>query len=214
MTIPWTPDDDEARRELNERIDSFDVEPAGMTLWERLINWLNEALTLNIDPAGTGNVIIQVLLIAAVGVLIFLLVRYFRPAGATAGSETGDQLADPTVTAQEYLAAAQRYLAAEQLDQAYLAAYRFMVRSAAQRGLVEVTPATTATTFGWSLGSVLPGYGQQIETASTEFNRIIYGGNTPSRDATENVLALANTVATVTPQPADDRTDPARLIPR
>src|SRR5699024_11282210 len=100
--------------------------------------------TLNVGPAGTGIVSIQVLLIAAVGVLIFLLVRYFRPAGATAGSETGDQLADPTVTAEQYLAAAQRYLAAEQLDQAYLAAYRLMVCSAAPRGLGEVAPATTA----------------------------------------------------------------------
>ena len=145
MTIPWTPDDDDARRILNERIDSFDVEPTELTLWERLINWLNEALTLNIDPAGSGSVLIQVLLVAAVGVLVFLLVRYFRPSGASTGSEAADQLADPTVSAEQYLAAAHSYLAAEQLDQAYVAAYRYMVRTAAQRGLVDVSPATTAT---------------------------------------------------------------------
>lgn len=214
MTIPWTPDDEDARRLLNERIDSFDVDPAGPTLWERLINWLNEALTLSIDPTGTGNVLIQVLLVAAVGLLVFLLIRYFRPAGSPAGSDTTDQLADPSVPAEQYLADAQRYLAADQLAQAYLAAYRFMVRTAAQRGLVEVTPATTATTFGWSLGTVLPGSRREIDEASTEFNRISYGGSTPTRDATQHVLTLANTVATASPQTIDHRADPARLMPR
>src|SRR5690625_5363560 len=99
MTIPWTPDDDEARRELNERIDSFDVEPAGMTLWERLINWLNEALTLNIDPAGTGLMLIQFVLIVAVGVLVLLLVRFFRPVGDTAGSDICVQLTESSLYA-------------------------------------------------------------------------------------------------------------------
>lgn len=214
MTTPWTPDDDEARRLLDERINSFDVEPASMTLWERFMNWLNEALTLNIDPTGGGNVLILILLVAAVGVLVFLLIRYFRPAGTTTGSDADEALADPRVTAEQYLAAAQRHLAAEQLDQAYVAAYRFMVRSAAQRGLVEVTPATTATTFGWSLGTVLPVYRQQIDAASTEFNQIIYGGSTPTRQAAQEMVALAETVATATPQSADRRVDPARLIPR
>ena len=212
MTIPWTPDDDEARRLLNERIDSFDIDHAQATLWERLLNWLNEALRLNIDPTGAGSLFLQVLLIIAVGVVGYLLFRYFRPSKTT--PDVADQLADPTLTAEQYLATAQRQLAAGQLDEAYLAAYRSMVRSAAVREIVEVTPATTATLFGWSLGAVLPDYRDQLEQASTEFNRIIYGGNTPSREATDHVVALAQTVATATPQQAPAHTDPARLIPR
>lgn len=214
MTIPWTPDDDHARQLLDSRIDTYDVDPAAMTLWERIISWLNDALAINIDPTGTGSVILQVLLVVAVGVLAFLLFRYFRPAGSPAGQHTDGQLADPDVSAEQYLDQAQRLLAAEQFDQAFLQVYRFMVRSAAQRGLAEVTPSTTATTFGWSLAGVLPEYRQAILDASTEFNRISYGGSIPTRETTEAMFALANTVSTSQPQAMGHHHDPSRLMPR
>lgn len=214
MTIPWTPDDDHARQLLDERIETYDLDPAGMTLWERIIGWLNDALAINIDPTGTGSVILQIVLIVAVGVLAFLLFRYFRPSASPTADRHGARLADPSVPAKEYLHAAQRALAADQFDQAYLQTYRFMVRNASDRGLVEVTPATTATTFGWSLGTVLPAYREALTEASTEFNRISYGGSIPSRPTAESVLRLAQTIATATPQPTSTYQDPARLMPR
>lgn len=214
MTTPWTPEDEHARQLLDERIETYDLDPAGMTLWERIIGWLNDALTINIDPTGAGSIVLQVLLIVAVGVLAFLVFRYFRPAASprAAGHET--HLADPGVSAQEYLAAAQRALAADQYERAYLQAYRFIVRSASDRGLVEVTPATTATTFGGSLGAVLPMYREALTDASTEFNRISYGGTVPTRKAAETILQLAQTIATAHPQTANAHSDPARLMPR
>lgn len=213
-TSPWTPDDEEARQLLDDRIESYDVEPTEMTLWERLLEWLGNALSVNVDASGTGGVIIQVLLIVAVGVLLFLLVRYFRPSVSPSAQDAANHLVDPAIPAEQYLHNAQRHLAANQLDQAYLDAYRFMVRSAAERELVEVTPATTATTFGWSLGAVLPGHRSAIADASTEFNKIIYGGTVPTRPATEAMLQLAQSVATAQPQAVDPRHDPARLMPR
>ena len=214
MTIPWTPDDDEARQLLDERIETYDLDPAGMTLWERIIGWLNDALAINIDPTGTGSVIVQVLLIIAVGVLAFVLFRYFRPSASPAGNRQEAQLADPSVPAEEYLRAAHRLFSAKQFDQAYLHAYRFIVRSASDRELVEVTPATTATTFGWSLGAVLPAYREALTEASTEFNRISYGGSIPTRDVTETVLQLATSIATAHPHPGNTVNDPSRLMPR
>jgi hypothetical protein len=214
MTIPWTPEDDEARRLLDDQIEAFDVDPTAMTWWERFINWLNEALALDIDATGTGNVVIQILLIAAVGVLVFLLVRYFRPSIAPDRPSGGDQLADPTVPAEQYLHQAQQAFEAEEFDQAYLNAYRFMVRSAAQRQLVDVTPATTATVFGWSLGAVLPGYSSAIADASTQFNQISYGGSVPTREATVAMLRLARDAAAAQPQAPSHQHDPARLMPR
>lgn len=209
---PWTPNDDEARHLLDEQIESFDVDPTSMTWWERIIDWLSEALSVNIDPTGAGNVIIQVLLIAAVVVLVILLVRYFHPSVSPAAPRGADQLADPNIPADQYLDSAQQALAAHQFDQAYLDAYRFMVRSAAQRQLVEVTPATTATAFGWSLGAVLPTYQRAIGEASTEFNRISYGGAIPTRTTTQAMLRLAHDVAAA--QPRASYEDPARLMPR
>lgn len=214
MTIPWTPEDDDARQLLDEHIDTYDLDPAGMTLWERIIAWLNDALAINIDPTGTGSVLIQVVLILAVGVLAFLLFRYFRPSLSPAHNRHDDQLADPSVPAEEYLHAAHRLLTAEQFDQAYLQAYRFIVRSASDRGLVEVTPATTATTFGWSLGAVLPAYREALAEVSTEFNRISYGGSIPTREATEAVIQLAQTIATARPPTGSVANDPSRLMPR
>ena len=214
MTTPWTPDDDHARQLLDERIETYDLDPAGMTLWERIIGWLNDALAISIDPTGTGSVILQVLLIIAVGVLAFLVFRYFRPSVFPAADRGGDHLADPSVPAEQYLVAAQRALAAQEFEQTYLQAYRFIVRSASDRGLVEVTPATTATTFGWSLGAVLPAYREALAEASTEFNRISYGGSVPTREAAETVLRLAQTIAAARPQVASPHSDPERLMPR
>ena len=78
-SIPWTPDDDDARRLLNDRIDSYEVDPAAMSWWERVLQWLNDALLLNVDASGAGSVIIQVFLVLAVVILVILLIRFFRP---------------------------------------------------------------------------------------------------------------------------------------
>src|SRR5699024_11872126 len=75
---PWTTDDDEARRLLDERIDSYDVDDA-ISIWDRFLRWLDDALGVNVDASGTGGVVIQILLVLAVGVVIFVLIRYFRP---------------------------------------------------------------------------------------------------------------------------------------
>ena len=89
-----------------------------------------------------------------------------------------------------------------------------MVRTASERKLTEVTPATTATVFGWSLGSVLPAHRAAINEASDHFNEISYGGAIPSQDQTEAMLNLAAAVTTAQPTAAHPHSDPARLMPR
>ncbi|HIW47528.1 MAG TPA: DUF4129 domain-containing protein [Candidatus Yaniella excrementigallinarum] len=210
---PWTPDDDEARRLLDERIDSYDVDDA-ISIWDRFLRWLDDALGVNVDASGTGGVVIQILLVLAVGVVIFVLIRYFRPSVSPDAVDDDEHLVDPTVSAEQYFAQAQSYLEAGQLDQAYIHAYRFMVRLAQQRKLVDVTPSTTATSFGWSLGAVLPGHREDIYAASSQFNQIVYGGSTPSRDAVTAMLHLAQATQNAQPQTPDPQMDPARLIPR
>lgn len=209
---PWTPDDEEARRLLDERIDSYAVDDA-ISIWDRLQRWLDDVLAVNVDASGTGSLVIQILLILAVAVIIFVLFRYFRPS-VSPEAVNEDTLVDLSVSAEQYYAEAQRCLAAGQLDQAYIYAYRFMVRLAQQRQLVEVTPSTTATSFGWSLGGVLPEHSEDIYTASSQFNQIVYGGTTPSSDAVTTMLQLAQTTQTARPHIPDPHMDPARLIPR
>lgn len=212
-TIPWTPDDEEARRLLTERIDSYDVDDS-IGLWERFLRWLNDALTLDIETSGAGSFVIQALLIVAVVVLVVLLLRYFRPSARPDVDADDRHLVDPAIAAEQYFDNAQHYLASGELDQAYLHAYRFMVRQAQQRQLVEVTPATTATLFGWSLGAVFPNHREAINQASIEFNRVVYGGTMPSHEAVTGLLDLAQTVQTTQPQASNPHQDPARLIPR
>lgn len=212
-SIPWTPDNEDARRLLNERIDTYDVDES-LGLWDRFVRWLYDALSINADPTGPGSFVILALLIAAVAILVLLLVRFFRPpANPDANAENTD-LVDPSVAAEEYLNSAQRYFAEGQFGQAYIHAYRFMVRHAQQRQLVEVTPSTTATTFGWSLGAVLAPHREAINHASLVFNQIVYGGSDPSEEAVATMLQLAQTIETAQPQAAHPDHDPARLIPR
>lgn len=212
-SIPWTPDDEDARRLLTERIDSYDVDDS-LSIWERLIRWLNEALTLDVDPSGAGSIVIQVLLAIAVVVLIFLLIRYFRPSVSPGTSPEESQLVDPAIAADEYFDHAQRYLASGEMEQAYIHAYRAIVRRAQQRALVDVTPSTTATTFGWALGAVLPNHREAINEASAGFNQVVYGTTTPSREAVATTMQLAQTVQSAHPQHPNPHADPARLIPR
>lgn len=209
----WTPNDEEARRLLTERIDSYDVD-GSLSIWERFIRWLNEAFTLNVDSSGAGSVVILVLLAAAVAVLVFLLIRYFRPSVSPKSAADDAQLVDSSIAAEEYFESARRYLASGELDQAYIHAYRSIVRNVQQRQLVEVTPSTTATTFGWTLGAVLPGHRDAINDASSGFNRVVYGSTTPSRDAVATVMQLAQAVQTAQPQAYNPHSDPTRLIPR
>lgn len=213
-TTPWTPDDDKARRLLDDRIDSYDVDPENMSLWERIVTWLDDLLAFNVDASGAGSILLKMLLIVAVAVLLFLLFRYFRPSVSPAAQDADTSLVDPDVSAAQYLASAQRYLADEDFEQGYLHAFRAMVRSAEQRGLVEVTPSTTATVFGWSLGAVLPSFQRRISEAATEFNSISYGGTVPTREATTHMVQLAQAVPTAQPENAPQHIDPARLIPR
>lgn len=213
-SIPWTPDDDDARRLLDERIDSYDVDPESISIWERIIRWLNDALSLNVDASGAGSVVMQVLLVLAVAVLVFFLIRYFRPSVSPDAKAQDSQLVDLAIPAEQYFENAQRYLASGELDQAYIHAYRFMVRHAQQRELVVVTPSTTATSFGWSLGAVLPSHQHAINESSTEFNQIVYGGATPTQQAAQAMMQLAQDVQTAQPQTSNPQHDPARLIPR
>lgn len=212
-SIPWTPDDDDARRLLNDRIDSYDVDPAAMSWWERVLQWLSDAMQLNVDASGAGSVIIQVFLVLAVVILVILLIRFFRPS-VSGATQAEAQLVDPSVSATQYLDQARQLLANEQLDQAYLQAYRSMVRSAAERELIEVTPATTATVFGWSLGSVLSSYRIPIHEASEQFNEISYGSAIPTREATSTMITLAQTVAAAQPSATHPHDNPVRLMPR
>lgn len=213
-SIPWTPEDEEARRLLDERIESYDVDPAAMSWWERILQWLNDSLALNVDPSGAGSVIIQVFLIIAVVILVLFLIRFFRPSVSPATQGTTSNLADPNISAAQYLDRAKQCLTDDQLELAYLHAYRGMVRAASERELTEVTPSTTATVFGWSLGSVLPAYRVAISQATDEFNRISYGGAVPSREATESMLQLAVHVVTAQRSAAQPHQDPVRLMPR
>lgn len=212
-SIPWTPDDDDARRLLNDRIDSYEVDPAAMSWWERVLQWLNDALLLNVDASGAGSVIIQVFLVLAVVILVILLIRFFRPSVSSV-TQAEAQLVDPSISAAQYLDQARQLLASQKLDQAYLQAYRAMVRSTAVRELVEVTPATTATVFGWSLGSVLPSHRIPIHEASEQFNEISYGGGVPTREATSAMINLAQTIAVAQPTATHPHDNPARLMPR
>lgn len=213
MSTSWRPSDEEARQLLTERIDSYDVDDS-LSIWERLFRWLNDALALNVDAAGTGNVVVTVLLIAAVAVLVFLLFRYFRPSAVPDADTAESQLVDPAIAAEQYFTDAQRYLASGDLDQAYIHAYRSIVRRAQQRGLVEIAPSTTATVFGWSLGAVLPRHKDAIQQASTGFNQVVYGDTTPEQAAVSEVMQLAQYLQTAQPQAYDPHNDPARLIPR
>lgn len=207
--VPWTPEDDEARRILTERVDSYDVDPADITWWERLIGWLNDALSLNVNASGAGSIIIQVLLVIAVAAVVFLLVRYFRPGLAASEHDDVPHLADPNLSAAQYWQSAQQHLAAERFAPAYLDAFRYLVRYATEHQLVEVTPSTTATTFCWSLGAVMPADRDALDAAATEFNAMSYGDWMPNRAQTHAMLQLAQRIATAQPQP-----DPTRLMPR
>ncbi|GAA2026653.1 hypothetical protein GCM10009720_02970 [Yaniella flava] len=211
---PWTPNDDEARHLLDERIETYDLTPDPSGLWQAFIRWLNELLSLDVDPSGPGTIVLQVLLIVAVGVLIFLFIKFFRPSVSPDASTDESQLIDPAIPAEQYFANAERYLASGELHQAFIHAYRAMVRHAQQRQLVEVTPSTTATTFGWALSAVLASHRDAINHASSEFNRVIYGGTTPNRQDVESMMQLARSVQTARPQAAHPHDDPARLIPR
>lgn len=212
MSTFWTPDDDEARRLLTERIDSYDVD-GSLSLWERFLRWLSESLSISVDSSGPGSIIIVVLLVAAVAVLLFLLFRYFRPS-VSPTTANDPELVDSSIAAEEYFASAKRYLASGALDQAYAHAYRSIVRNAQQRQLVEVTPSTTATTFGWSMGAILPNHRDALDEASSGFNRVVYGSTTPTRDAVETVMQLAQSLKVAQPQAYNPHNDPARLIPR
>lgn len=214
--VPLTPDDDYARRTLDEHIEAYDVEPAASTWWERLLAWLNEALQLNVDPAAAGNVATYGLLAVAIGVVVVLLVKYFRvPAPSGDATESAGTLADPAITAQEYLVQAQHQLAAGQWGQASLAAFRCLVRTAAERNLVDITPATTATVFGWHLGIRFPDLQHTITDAATEFNTLSYGAGTPTKHRAETMVKLAQDLGTAQPQPLNPQhQSPARMMPR
>src|SRR5690625_1009869 len=98
-TTPWTPEDNDARRLLDDRIDSYDVDPENMSLWERIVTWLDDLLAFNVDASGAGGILLKVLLVAAVAVLLFLLFRYFGPSVSPAAQGSVAPLLAPRCSA-------------------------------------------------------------------------------------------------------------------
>ena len=210
LSVPVTPDAEEARRAAEEEL-SKPAYRERRSLWEALWDWLASHLdpgaVLPGLPAWAGWVIVLSVLAALVAVMVLMLgrlrmVRRARSLGA--GLFDSDHRDARTLVQAADSAAAEGLWATAVIER-----FRAIIRSLDERGLVEDYPGMTAQEAAARAGSALGAVEDELDHAATLFDSVRYGEINPSREQDEWMRALAHKVAALRPHSAAGRASPA-----
>jgi hypothetical protein len=204
---------EEARRELSRGIYQQDHPGVLQQIWTAAVDRVAAVLRwigLLLDgPAGW--VIAAAVLAAAIALVVVVLRRRAREPGpaqvAVDGLEPPEPPLEPApevATAAELASLADRLAAEGRYAEAIRERLRAVVRSLADRGLIEERPARTAAEIAASARTTVPAADAALTALTTLFSDVWYGGRTAgvAQDAAARRLAEQVTVDVDRPAPA------------
>lgn len=219
----FQPDSEEAQRLLDEEFQRPEYVAAEPTLAQKAWNWVSEKfaeLFSGVARASAEAGWPAWIVIPVIVLVLVLLFLWIRPGKIGKARTSGDSdLLDFHVTAEQYLQSAQESLARQQFSDAYLAAFRSLLRDADDRAIITISRSTTATLAMRDLAPAFPQYSQQLYAVTEQFNLIIYGGGLATENQVRDFMALVQQVKNTAPVYREDNEfgvaqDPARLVPR
>lgn len=192
LLVPLSdPDRDEARRILQEELDSgvYQVEPS---LTSRFLDWLSGLIPQIGPPQALPSwapwVLLGVVLVAVLAVLAFAWRgrwRQHRLQEDASASVLGDARRDAAEHRRRARAALE-----DDPGLAVLEAYRALTVRAIDRTLLDDRPCTTAHEVAHLLGPVFATHAAQLREAADLFDRVRYGRRAVTRDEARSVLEL------------------------
>lgn len=205
---PLDPNADQARSQLIAELSKPEYQASKPGLFDLLATWLRDwlnglanSLTGASGPAGLGNVVILVLVIAAIVVafLVFGVPRLNRRSAVT-GTLFGD---DDSRDSDALRAAAARAAAAGDFATAIAEQFRAIARSLSERGLVTTFPGTTATGFASRAAASFPAESGALDAAAAAFDGVRYLGRAGTADEWQTVDGLATRIRAARPAGSD-----------
>jgi hypothetical protein len=197
--VPVDPDDEEARRWLEEEFGRTDeyvpAEPPGW--WQDFLDWLRNLLgdapaeqpAGGFDAGPTVGIIVAVVLIVALLVVAFAI--FGLPRLRKRSTVTGDLFGeDDDRSSQQIRTAAQQAADAGDFTSAVVEVFRSLARDLAERGIVMAFPGTTAQEFARRAGVVFPETADRLLEAGAVFDGVRYLGRAGTEEQWRRMSAL------------------------
>lgn len=189
--VPVDPDDDEARRWLEDELGRGDEdEPAEPPGWlQDFLEWLRELLgsapseapAPGMDVGPTVGIVLAVVLVVAALIVAFAIfgVPRLRRRSTVTGELFGE---DDDRSAREIRTAAQQAADAGDYTSAVVEVFRSLARDLAERGVVLAFPGTTAQDFARRTAVVFPDAAERLRDAAGVFDGVRYLGRIGTED--------------------------------
>lgn len=180
MTVPVEPDADTARRWLDAELEKSDY--SDLTLLQRLNEWF-QRLWDGTDPEaaarGLESVIVTVLVIGALALLLWILIRWRRrhrlERGTTEAEAPRAATVGDLVQPSEHRRRAQEALANGRHDEAVVERFRAVVAVLVEQDRVIATPGLTSQEAADSASVTLPELASDLHRAANLFDHARYG---------------------------------------
>lgn len=181
--VPVDPDDEEARRWLEEELDRADAPQEQTPSWiDDFFDWLRELLggspptaepTVGFDAGPTVGIILAVVLGVALLVIAFAI--FGLPRLRRRSRVTGDLFGeDDDRSSAQIRSAADQAAASGDFTAAVVEVFRSLARDLAERGVVLAFPGTTAQEFARRAGGVFPDARDRLLDAGEVFDGVRY----------------------------------------
>lgn len=199
MSPPLTPDADQARRLLENELARPEYHDPGNWIrdqFQRLLDWLTSGPD-SVTTMSDGQV--AALIIGAVIVVGAVLWLVLGPLRADSRRKPGAVLDDEERSSADLLDDARLLAGSDDWGRATLQAYRALVRSLAERALIDESPGMTAHEAATRAAPRLPALATALAEAADVFDALAYGHRPGSRSQYETMLALHDRVAATSP---------------
>jgi hypothetical protein len=181
MGIPPSEHDPEAVRQLADRILSearFDRPPESIP--DRVMSWLGDQLARALGGlvgGGGGTLVAWVILLGAVGGVVYLLVRHGRVSiPSLARADEPEAMVELTRSAREWRADADRLEAEGRWAEGLRCRHRALVADLVRRGAIPEQPGRTAGEYVRDVARTLPEATPALAAATDLFEAAWYGG--------------------------------------
>ena len=187
---------EEVQRRAEEILSRPEFRRPEPSLFDRVQEWVVDQLARvfsALSGGGRGSVVGLVLLVAAIGALVFFATRFARTVSAEPRARPVEART-PVRSAAEWLAEAERCEAAGRWRDGVRYRHRALVASLAERGVVQEVPGRTAGEYRADITSAVPGAARDVAAATDLFDRVCYGDVPTGPDERDRFETLAGRV--------------------
>ncbi len=191
--IPVDPDADTAREWARDELSKQEYQGADSTNWlERFMEWVQHLLN-NIGDGiggtwgGWGTLAAVLIGAGLIALVVWLVVGPLRRSRTRAVAD--DDLGDPNVSSAQLLASARAAADAGDWRTAVIEAYRALIRSLAEREVIDAKPGMTAFEAALAASAALPQLSRDVANDADVFDAVRYGHLTATAAHYEHVLA-------------------------